>query len=188
MVKKVGIRMLKKVLNSQGLYLSEDGFYSNGDWAIRDFLFKQRINKNVNLKIDRIVSKVIDLLDVKELATIEPWILNKNILQKEIREVYFYDNFKLFESIEYRVFYELDIDKEINDRFLINKIYYDFINQILPLSKVVARVVKKTSYLVYDNKEDFYDQDYSLVFLWFPKYTTYNLKEILAVCMPALKK
>jgi len=184
---KVGIRMFKKALNGCDLYLSEDGFLSNGHWAVRDFLLKQAVDKKVDLKTDKKVSKLIDMLEIKEFISTEPWVLNKNVIEKVIREVSFYDNFRLIESKEFKGFYELDnIIEEVKNKFLINKVYYDFLSQVLSLAKMVARVVKRTSYLIYDNKEEFYNLDYDLIFFWFPKYSLYDdLKSVLAVCMPA---
>jgi hypothetical protein len=187
---KVGVRMFKKALNGRGLYFTEDGFLSNGHWAIRDFLLKQAINKKIDLRTDKIVSELINMLEIKELVSNGPWVMNKNIMERVVKEVNFYDNFKLVESKKYAGFYELDnIIEDVKDKFLINKTYYDFISQIIPLSRCVARVVKRTSYLIYDDKEEFYNQDYDLIFFWYPKYSIYDdLKSVLAVCMPALKR
>jgi len=190
MSKKIGIRLFKRALNGRGLYVTEDGFLSNSHWAVRDFLLKQRVDKKVDLKINGTVGKLIDLLEIKELVSEKPWILNENIIERIEREVCFYDDLKLIKSKEYHDFYELDnIIDEVRNKFLINKTYYDFISQVLPLSKIVTRIIKITSYLVYDGKEEIYDQDYDLLFLWFPKYSTYDdLKSILGACMPAFKK
>jgi hypothetical protein len=192
MNKKIGARMFKKVLNGCGLYLTEDGFFSNGHWAVRDFLLRQRIDKRVDLKVDKVVGNLIDILTIKELITQEPWVLNENITRKVIREVSFYDDIKLIESKEFTGFYELDnIIDEVKDKFLLNKTYYEFISQVLPLSNIVARVIKRISYLVYDGKEAFHDQDYDLIFLWYPKYPKGyydDLKSVLGVCMPAMKR
>jgi len=192
MNKKIGIRLFKRALNDRGLYLSQDGFFSNGHWAVRDFLLKQRVDKRVDLKINGVVGNLIDLLEIKELVSEEPWILNENITRKIIREVSFYDDLKLIESKEYPDFYELDnVIDEVKNKFLINRVYYYFISQVLPLSKIIARVVKRTSYLIYDGKEEFHDQDYDLIFLWFAKCPSgyyEDLKSVLGVCMPAMKR
>jgi hypothetical protein len=189
MVKKIGIRMFKKALNGRGLYLTEDHYFSNGHWAVRDFLLKDRVDKRVNLEPIKTVGSLLEILTIKELVTQEPWVLGKDI--KVVREVSFYDDFKLVINKEYENFYEFDgLPDEIKSKFLINKTYCDFINQVIPLARLVARVIKRTSYLIYDNKEEFYKQDYDLIFLWFPKYPQgyyEDLKSVLAVCMPALK-
>jgi hypothetical protein len=184
MGKKIGKRLFNKVVNGNPLVISEDGFLSNGYWAVKKELVEAILDKDVNLLIDREVSSLVGLLTVEPLMEQE-WVLNKNVIERIERQFYFYDNVDLIDA---GGFYMLDnVDESIKAKYAINKLYYDFIQRAVEskgLMKIYA--IYETIYLMYDGKKEKYDQGFSTVcFVWLPHHSG-DLKDLLGACMPIL--
>jgi hypothetical protein len=186
MGKKIGKRLFNKVVNGKPLLISEDGFLSNGYWAVRKELVEAILDKDVNLSIAREVSSLVNLLIV-EPFTEQEWVLNKNVIERIERQFHFYDNVKLIETDKFYMLLD-NIDENIKVKCGINKLYYDFIQRVVGskgLMKVYA--IYWTIYLIYDGKKENYDQGCDVYFVWLPHHSN-DLKDLLGACMPVLLK
>jgi hypothetical protein len=183
MGKKIGKGLFNKVVNGNPLVISEDGFLSNGYWAVKKELVEAILDKDVNLSIDREVSSFVGLLTVEPITERE-WV-NENVIERIERQFYFYDNVNLIDA---GGIYMLDnVDESIKAKYAIDKLYYDFIQRAVEfrgLMKIYA--IYRNTYLMYDGKKEKYDQGFSTVcFVWLPHHSC-DLKDLLGACMPIL--
>jgi hypothetical protein len=182
---KINKKLFAKFVNNKELYITRDGFVSNGNWAVKKDILDNALN-GVNYQISKEGITTIFALMTQDFMFGLSFL--DELLTRVDKELSYYDNVKFKEIKKDNIQY-LAVDNiyELKN-YAINKVYFDTIQKLVG-KKVKPRILRIDYVFYYRDKKwngpiKRIDKETFIFFVW-TEGNSDDLSKLLAVCKPS---